>query len=87
LQVNDKDIQLLNRLRVQEPDLLQFLMDRRASVYHQMEATANTEELHALRGEARQLSSLISLITEARESSERLEQHRRREVTPAYTGY
>ena len=60
-----------------EPELVQMLVERRGHIYNQMEATATTEVLHALVGEARQLTSLIRLINESRESSERLEQHRK----------
>lgn len=78
MQVSARQIELCVRLKVQEPDLVQLLKDLRDHVHNQVESVATTEELLSKRGEARMLSYLINLIDQSRESSERLEQYRKR---------
>lgn len=74
---DERDIQALNAVRLHIPDFVQFLEKSRAFIYTQMEATLDTNELHALRGRAGVMTQLIREINDSAASSERLEQARR----------
>lgn len=74
---DERDIQSLNGVRVHVPDFVQFLEKSRAHIYTQMEAMADTNELHALRGRAGMISELLFHINDSAAATERLEQGRR----------
>lgn len=74
---DERDIKALNAVRLHVPDFVQFLEKSRASIYTQMEATIDTNELHALRGRAGVMTHLIHEINDSAAASERLDQARR----------
>lgn len=69
-----QDIQSLNSVRVYEPNFVEFLRKQRAFIYTQMEASADTAELHCLRGQAGVMTRLIALIEDAGNAAERMQQ-------------
>lgn len=77
MQLDERDIKSLNDVRLHAPDFVRFLEKSRAFIYTQMEATADTNELHALRGEARVMTRLLREINDSHAASERLEMARR----------
>lgn len=74
---DERDIKSLNAVRVHAPDFVQFLEKSRADIYTKMEASIDTNELHALRGRAGMLTQLIFEINDSAAASERLEAARR----------
>lgn len=75
--VSERQIVSLNRIRVEEQEFVQLLTKLRSEVHEKMESTQNTEDLHALRGEARALSVVLSLINQSRDASDRLDANRK----------
>jgi hypothetical protein len=65
-------------LRVSDIDeFVVWLRESRDLIYNEMEVTIDTNELHAKRGEARALSTLLNHIKESRTASERLDAQRK----------
>lgn len=58
-------------------DFIDILRSNRADIYRKMESASKTEELHALRGEARAHTEILELIADARASAERLAMSRK----------
>lgn len=71
IQLSPRQIHCLEQLR-QNEELIGLLRESRDQLYKQMVSTSKTEELHALRGEARAYGEMLEMIEESRAAAERL---------------
>jgi hypothetical protein len=77
IQLDARQIQTLNQIRLHQPEFQPLLAHWLAQVTNQMIVTDNSEKLHALRGEARAIGDLLAAVQESQAAFERLETARR----------